>query len=146
LEKTYELSGCKLVVSFEKQLIRIASPQGLQKFLSQDIEMRSEILVNYIKLDYLNFIGKELAVSNDSIMVEIWGHLYASYFAKSVKNLIRLKFIRSTADLIIERSETIDCGEKEVDSNRWIWDLLANFKGIIIKCLPKRLKRVHIAG
>ncbi len=137
MEKTYELSGCKLVVSFEKQLIRIASPQALQKFLSQDIELRSKILVNYIKQDYLNLIGKELAISNNSIIIEIWGHVYASYLAKSVKKLIRLKFIQSTLNLIIERSDTIDCGEKEVDSNRWIWDLLANFKGMIVKLIPK---------
>jgi len=137
LEKTYELSGCKLVVSFKQQLIRIASPQALQKFLSQDIELRSKILVNYIKQDYLNFIGKELAVSNNSIIIEIWGHVYASYLAKSVKKLIRLKLIQPTLNLIIERSDTIDCGEKEVDSNRWIWDLLAHFKWMILKLIPK---------
>lgn len=137
MEKTYELSGCKLVVSFKQQLIRIASPQALQKFLSQDIELRSKILVNYIKQDYLNFIGKELAVSNNSIIIEIWGHVYASYLAKSVKKLIRLKLIQPTLNLIIERSDTIDCGEKEVDSNRWIWDLLAHFKWMILKLIPK---------
>ncbi len=131
------------MVSFEKQLIRIASPQALQEFLSQDIELRSKILVNYIKQDYLNFIGKELAVSNNSIIIEIWGHVYASYLAKSVKKLIRLKLIQPTLNLIIDRSDTIDCGEKEVDSNRWLWDLLANFKRAITKCLPKRLKRVR---
>jgi len=137
LEKTYNLNGCKLVVSFEKQLIRIASPQALQEFLSQDIELRSKILVNYIKQDYLNFIGKELAISNNSIIIEIWGHVYASYLAKSVKKLIRLKLIQPTLNLIIERSDTIDCGEKEVDSNRWIWDLLTNFKWMILKLMPR---------
>lgn len=137
MEKTYNLNGCKLVVSFEKQLIRIASPQALQEFLSQDIELRSKILVNYIKQDYLNFIGKELAISNNSIIIEIWGHVYASYLAKSVKKLIRLKLIQPTLNLIIERSDTIDCGEKEVDSNRWIWDLLTNFKWMILKLMPR---------
>lgn len=137
MEKIYELSGCRLVVSFEQRLIRIASPQALQKFLSQDLELRSKILVDHIKLDYLNFVGKELAISNNSITIEIWGHVYASYLTKSVRRLIKLKFIQSTTDLIIKRSDTIDCGEKGVDSNRWLWDLLAKFKGLILKLIPK---------
>ena len=137
MEKTYELSGCKLVVSFEKQLIRISSPQALQKFLSEDIELRSKTLINYIKLDYLDFIGQELSISSDSIIIEMWGHVYASHLAKAVKKLMKLSFIQSTTDLIIKRSDTIDCGEKELDGNRWLWDLLANFKWIIVKLIPK---------
>jgi len=140
MEKTYELSGCKLLVVFDKQLIRIKRPKALQKFLTTDIEQRSEVLVKSIKIDYLSFFGKELAITNDSLIIEIWAHAYASYFAKAMKNLISLNLIEEAADFIINRSDTIDCGESEIDSNRKFWDLLANFKGIILTFLPKRLK------
>ncbi|MFA6277717.1 MAG: hypothetical protein WC622_13260, partial [Pedobacter sp.] len=128
------------LVVFENQLIRIKRPKTLQKFLTADIEQRSEVLVNSIKIDYLTFFGKELAASNDSLIIEIWAHVYASYFAKAMKNLISLKLVEKAADFIINRSDTIDCGESEVDSNRKFWDILANFKGIILTFLPKRLK------
>jgi hypothetical protein len=140
MEKTYELNDCKLLVVFENQLIRIKKPKALQKFLTNDIEERSEILVNSIKIDYLSFFGKELAISNDSLIIEIWAHVYASYFAKAMKNLISLKLVEEAADFIIKRSDIIDCGESEVDSNRKFWDVLANFKSIILTFLPKRLK------
>ncbi|WP_202985655.1 hypothetical protein [Pedobacter planticolens] len=139
MEKTYELSGCKLVVVFKNQLIRIKKPKALQKFLTTDIEQRSEVLVNSIKIDYLSLFGKELAISNDSLIIEIWAHVYASYFAKAMKNLISLKLVEEAADFIIKRSDIIDCGESEIDSNRKFWDILANFKGVILTFLPKRL-------
>ncbi|RZL51025.1 MAG: hypothetical protein EOP00_01355 [Pedobacter sp.] len=139
-EKNYELSGQKLLVMFDEKLIRIKKPKALQKFLSTDIDNRSEVFVNYIKQDYFLLFKKELAISNNSLIIEIWGHVYASYFARALKNLIKLKLIENAADFIINRSDTIDCGESDVDGNRKFWDLMANFKGIIITFLPKKIK------
>ena len=139
-EKIYKLSGHLLLVEFNNQLIRIKKPRVLKKFLSEDINLRSEILVNYIKQDYFLIIGKELDISNNSIIIEIWGHAYASHFAKAMKNLIKVKLIENIADFIINRSDIIDCGESAIDSNRKFWDILANFKGIIITFLPRKIK------
>ena len=104
MEKTYELSGHKLLVVFHDKIIQIKKPRTLKKFLSEDIELRSEILVNYIKQDYFSFIGKELKISNDSFIIEIWGHVFASHFAKAMKKLISLKLIDDAADFIIKKS------------------------------------------
>lgn len=139
-EKIYELSGHKLLVIFDEKLVRIKKPKALQKFLSSAIDNRSEVLVNYIKQDYFLLMGKELDITNDSLIIEIWGHVYASYFARAMKNLIKLQLVENAADFVINRSDTIDCGESEVDSNRKIWDVLANFKGIILTFLPKKMK------
>jgi len=140
MEKTYELSGHKLLVMFNHKMIQIKKPQALKKFLSEDIELRSEILVNYIKQDYFILIGKELEISNDSFIIEIWGHIFASHFAKAMKNLIRLKLIEDAANFIIKKSDVIDCGESDVDLNRKFWDILASFKKLIIAFLPKKIK------
>ncbi|WP_225870993.1 hypothetical protein [Pedobacter frigiditerrae] len=140
MEKTYELSGHTLLVVFHEKIIQIKNPNALKKFLSGDIDLRSEILVNYIKQDYFNFIGKELEISNDSFIIEIWGHVFASHFAKAMKNLIKLKLIEDAANFIIKKSDVIDCGENDVDLNRTFWDILANFKKLIIVFLPKKIK------
>lgn len=137
MEKVYELNGYKLLVVFEDKLVRIKKPKALQKFLSEDIDLRSIVLVNYIKQDYFIFIGKELEIENNSLIIEIWAHVYASYFAKAMKNLINLKLVEKAADFIINRSDTIDCGENDVDSNRKFWDIIAKFKGLILNFLPK---------
>ena len=74
-EKNYELGGQKILVLFDLQLIQVKKPKALQKFLSNDIEYRSEVLVNYIKQDYFLLFNKELDITNDSLMVEIWGQV-----------------------------------------------------------------------
>lgn len=139
-EKIYKLSGHSLLVEFNNQLIRIKKPRALKEFLSEDIDLRSAVLVNYIKQDYFLITGKELDITNDSIIIEIWGHVYASHIAKAMKNLVKLKLVENVADFIIERSDIIDCGESPIDSNRKFWDVLANFKGIMLTFLPKRIK------
>lgn len=140
MEKVYELNDCRMVVTFTNQLISIKEPKALKKYLSKDIELRSAVLVDLIKQDYQNFMGQELAITADSIVIEIWGHVYASYFAKAMKNLIKLQLVEDFADFIIKRSDTIECGESEIDSNRRFWDVLSHFKGMILTFLPKKLK------
>ena len=139
-EKEYKLNGHHILVIFNDRLVRIKHPKALQKFLSEDIELRTETLVNQIRQDYALIIGKELSIAQDSMVIEIWGHAFASYFTKALKNLIQLKLIERISDFVIKRSDTIDCGESEVDSNRRFWDLLANFKGLILTFLPKKMK------
>lgn len=140
MEKIYELSGCKLSVIFKEKIIQIPDYDPLVKFLSKDIDTRSSVFVNAIKIDYLLFFNRELEITHDSIIIEIWGHVFASYFAKALKKLIKLNLVEEAADFIIKRSDTIDCGEADVDENRKFWDILANFKGMILTFLPKRIK------
>ncbi|WP_379085787.1 hypothetical protein [Pedobacter sp. UC225_65] len=85
-------------------------------------------------------MGTELDITVDSMVIEIWGHVYASHLAKAIKNLIQLQLIADFANFIINRSDTIECGESEIDSNRRFWDILSNFKGAVLSFLPKRLK------
>lgn len=139
-EKEYKLNGHHILVIFNDRLVRIKHPKALQKFLSEDIEHRSAVLVNSIKQDYFLLMGKELSIEKDSMIIEIWGHAFASYFAKALKNLVQLKLVESISDFVIKRSDTIDCGESEVDSNRKFWDVFASFKGVILTFLPKRIK------
>lgn len=139
-EKIYDLSGHKLLVVFSNQLIQIKKPHQLKEFLSSDIKNRSEVLANYIKQDYFFLFGKELKVSNKSLIVEIWAHVFASYFARAIKKLIKLGPIENLAEFILKRSDIIDCGESNVDSNRKLWDVLSNFKGVILAFLPQQIK------
>lgn len=139
-EKTYELNGFSLPVIFKDGLIQIDGSAELQRFLSEDIDNRTLVLVTLIKSDYLLCTNQALAIEDDSMIVEIWGHVYASHFAEALKNLVQLQLIENMADFVINRADTIDCGERTIDSNRLFWDLLSNFKGLILGFLPKELK------
>lgn len=140
MEKVYELNNCRLLVEFTAKLIIIKEPKALKRYLSKDIDARSLVLARLIKQDYLDFMGTELDITVDSMVIEIWGHVYASHLAKAIKNLIQLQLIADFANFIINRSDTIECGESEIDSNRRFWDILSNFKGVVLSFLPKRLK------
>lgn len=135
MEKEYDLADFKVVVKFEPKLVRIVGSQQLLAFLSADLHTHTLKLVKLIKADYAIFIGKPLKITNASLMVEIWGHLYASKFAIAVKELIKLRIIQNITKMVAKRSNTIDCGEADTDTNRKFWDILAKFKGTIVKFL-----------
>ncbi len=139
-EKTYELNGFSLPVVFKDRVVQIDGSADLQDFLSEDIDNRTLVLITLIKSDYLLHSNQALAIDDDSMIVEIWGHVYASHFADAIKNLVQLKLIDQMADFVIHRADTIDCGERDIDSNRVFWDLLSNFKGLILDFLPKSTK------
>ena len=135
MEKEYNLEDCKVVVHFEPKLIRIIGSEQLLTFLSGDLDKQTLRLVKLIKADYLAFTGKRLKITHHSLMVEIWGHLYTSKFADILKELVQLKIIENLTEWVKKRSDTIDCGEADIDSNRKFWDMLAKFKAIISKLL-----------
>lgn len=135
MEKEYDLGGCKVVVRFEPKLVRIIGSKALLDFLGADLNKQTLKLVRLIKTDYLALIGKRLNITNASLMVEIWGHLYASKFSNVFKELIKLHIIQHLAEHVMKRSDTIDCGEADVDSNRKFWDVLSKFNNIITKFL-----------
>jgi hypothetical protein len=136
MKKTYDLSGCEVGVSYKPQLVQVAGSKELLLFLSENLNANTLRLVKLIKADYLALMGKPLKITNRSLMVEIWGHLYASHFANAIKELVNLKLVADFTAIVIKRSDTIDCGEADVDSNRKFWDTLSKFNNVIIKLLP----------
>ncbi|RZK43681.1 MAG: hypothetical protein EOO90_01955 [Pedobacter sp.] len=138
VKKIYVIGTCNVTVFIQPKLIQILGSSELLTFLSADLKRNTLKLVKLIKADYLELIGKRLKITNRSFKLEIWGHLYASQLADAVKELVKLKVIENFTEAIKSRSDTIDCGESEVDSNRWLWDMLSRFNNIIIRFLPKK--------
>lgn len=125
MEKEYNLDGCKVIVHFKPKLIRIVGTEQLLAFLGKSLNKHTLKLIKLIKADYLLLTGKPLKITDASLMIEIWGHLYVSRFAGILKERIRLKFIENLTKWVKKRSDTIDCGEADIDSNRKFWNVLA---------------------
>ncbi len=134
-DKEYDLAGCKVLVIFEAKLIRIVGSRELLDFISINPNTQTLKLVKLFKADYLVMMGKRLKITNASLMVEIWAHLYASKFSNALSELIKLRIIQNITAHVAKRSDTIDCGEAEVDTNRKFWDVISKFNGIISKFL-----------
>ena len=147
MDKIYELKGNKIKVELEHQLIRVYSNAQLWAYLAGKADVRLErfeLLVNTIKADYEQHFGKKLAISNASLIVEILLHVYCDYLGLCFNRIVQIRWIQDFVKKLLKRAEVVDCGEKEVDSNRWVWDLLAGSKSLFINILPKKLNAKNI--
>jgi len=147
MDKIYELKGNKIKVVLEPKLIRVYSNAALWSYLEGKASIRLnrfELLVNTIKADYEQHFGKKLAISNASLIVEILVHLYCDYLGLYFNRIVQIKWIQAIVKQLLKRAEVVDCGEKSVDSNRWVWDLLAGSQSLFISILPKKLNAKNI--
>ncbi|MBO9671837.1 MAG: hypothetical protein J7577_00215 [Sphingobacteriaceae bacterium] len=147
MDKIYDLAGNKIKVGLKPQLIRVYSNAQLWTYLEGKADTRLrrfELLVNTIKADYKQHFGKALVISNASLIVEILVHVYCDYLGLSFNRIVQIKWIQALVKKLLERAEVVDCGEKAVDSNRWVWDLLAGSKSFFIRILPEKLNKKNI--
>jgi hypothetical protein len=139
MEKIYHLENSEIKVGLEPKLVRVYSDTALWTFLKTDAGKRSELLAETIKNDYATTFGNKLEITNDSLIVEILVHVYCDYLGLRFNQIVKIKFIQNLVNKLLERAEVVDCGERSVDSNRWVWDLLARYKKQFIHILPKDL-------
>ena len=142
--KIYEWVGCKVKVELELQLIRVYGDAELWRYLDDKAKERFEQLVTAIKTDYKSHFGQALAITDESLIVEILVHVYCDYLGLSFNRVVKIKWIQGLVKKLLKRAEVVDCGEKAVDSNRWVWDLLARYKSFFIKLLPKNLNTKNL--
>lgn len=139
MNKIYKLDNCSIKVSVEEGIIRLKSDKDLWVYLDIDVVPQTIKLIRLIKTDYKTEFGKPLKITDQSLMVEIWAHVYCDYFGLLIHRNTKIKWIQDIVLKGIERAEIIDCGERKLDSNRWVWDFLSNFKKPISWFLPKNI-------
>ena len=129
-------------VEFERQKVHIYARKPLYDFLEQKSKKDALVLSEYILRDYKKLYGRELKISRDSMAVEILIHVYVDKVLKRIEAKehareqegIHRKLAQICEGLQVHTG-IIDCGEKEVDSNRIVFDGLVPFKGMIFKLL-----------
>jgi len=139
MEKIYHLENSEIKVGLEPKLVRVYSDTALWTFLKTNAGKRFKLLAETIKKDYATTFGNELEITNDSLIVEILVHVYCDYLGLRFNQIVKIKLIQNLVNKLLERAEVVDCGERSVDSNRWVWDLLARCKKQFIHILPKDL-------
>lgn len=115
--------------------VKISNSDALSAILAQNAEAATDKLVAGIKNEYFQLFNTDFDVSDNSMAVEIWAHIYAEKFAEAVKNFSSIDFVDKVAEKIIHHAEVIDIGESGHDDNRFVWDALAVFKSAIAKLL-----------
>jgi hypothetical protein len=133
MDITITVRGKSLHIYIRQHIIRITNDDELIALLAHDTEAATGELITAIKVRYQEEFGKELKVSDKSMAVEIWAHVYVEKFAKAIASL---RITRKLADAIIRRCEIIDIGEWGHDQNRFVWNALSVFKPVIAALLP----------
>ena len=125
--------------ALEEKIVRIQADQDLKDFLAEKGN-GSETLAAYLCDAYRRKFGKELEIGQHSLAVEILGHAYLDVLLEAISvhltdTPISLEPVLEALKKIEAHTDVIDCGEKEVDSNRWIWDFLAPFHKILYRAI-----------
>lgn len=116
--------------------INIINNDQLSTLLKEMPEAATNELVSAIKKEFHIQFNKEISITDDSMAVEIWGHVFAGRFADAIKAITPGSLADSLAEKISQHCEVINIGEKGHDNNRILWDLLAPFKPAISLLLP----------
>ncbi len=132
------LEGCTITVVFDEHALHITNDKELERLLSGDIERVTDILVSVVQKEFRTLHHRDLAISADSLAVELWGHVYCGQLAQAIAELVPLPLVAQFRDKVISYCEVIDCGEMRHDNNRLFWDMLAAFKSGIAGWLPEQ--------
>ena len=127
----FVISDKTVSVNVQYNRISIKSDEQLFELITAMPESATDELVSTIKKEFRAQFNKEFEVSDASIAVEIWGHVYAEKFAAAVKVISPVKLIDGLAERISVSCEVINIGTSDNDGNRFIWDWLAAFKSTI---------------
>lgn len=137
MKKEYYIEGYTILVSFEPKMIHIINDIQLEKLLSENLVKNAMQLVTLIKKDYIEEYHRDLQVSDSSMLIEIWGHVYFEYFTVLLTRIFPTDITDKIAEWVIGHCAVIDSGEKYEDTDRKFWDILVPFRDMIGELLSK---------
>ena len=133
--KSINVRDKNISVRLKESMIDIINDKQLSDLVTEMPEAATDELVSAIKKEYHERFDKDFEVTDASMAVEIWGHVFAEKFADVVKNIAPVKLVDSLAEKISAHCKVINIGMKDHDNNRFIWDWLAAFKPAIAAIL-----------
>lgn len=102
----------------DQNSIHIVNNDLFQHFIDEN-EENAWKFVREVKDHFKRENNRNLKISDRSLVVEIYAHI----FPDKIADLIPF----GIGDIIQEKTEVIDCGEEGFDSNRFLWDFIADF-------------------
>lgn len=108
----------------EDKCVRVRNDQTLVDFLNDPKTKGSLLIAEYARDLYEEQFGKPLGITQDSLAIEILGHVFVDKLAAALEQL-KIRVADSFLDMIRLRMEVIDCGEADIDNNRRVWDALS---------------------
>lgn len=131
-----------ILLCYTDRLVQIKCDDELMKYLALPGN-GAVALSKYIKEHYKEYMNKSLDISVDSLAIEILAHAYINKFAETIEK-VNNRVTKKDKNEIIQvmekikgHTKIIDCGEKAIDSNRFVWDMLKPLSQVIYIMLGK---------
>ena len=100
--------NCSITVKLQRHVIHISNDHELGKLLSGKTEAATDELVAQVKHAYQRFFGEVLNISDASLAVEIWGHVYFEYLVKVTEQKLDWRFLTQLGDKGTAKCEKIE--------------------------------------
>jgi hypothetical protein len=139
MQRTFKYNKGEIEVAFAQGVVRVDNDRDLWEYIHFDPYKNTRILVTWMKQVYVNAFGEELRISDNSLAMEIWGHIYFEQFLLRHPTLGRFLFPFGLYQRLVTSCKAVDCGESSKDSNRWLWDFL----GILTPIAGRVIDRVR---
>ena len=114
-----------ITVTYELKAVHIVCDDALEKFLKNGKRKAAFKLAGMILHEYENQFKSKLKIKRHSLSVEIYDHFLLYKISIKIEKLIGKT--RPT-QWLLRHMDIIDCGEKEVDNNRFLWDMLSLYR------------------
>ncbi len=141
MQKKFKYQDGELFVAFGQGVVRIDNNERLWVYINTHPPEKTKALTGWIQQTYAEAFGGRLEISDHSLMMEIWGHIYFEYFLLRNERLGKFFFPFGLYERLVASCEAIDCGERGLDGNRWLWDLLGIFTPLVGKLIPRNSLR-----
>ena len=121
--KTVAVDGMPIEYSFSEKTVHINNNDHLKSVIKNP---KTAIkLAKVLRANYSNTFGHELAVSELSMAIEIYGHLFPEKMVSTLNTLPLPDPIKQSLDDVLKKTDVIDSGEESIDRNRKVWDAIA---------------------
>lgn len=128
-------------IRYTDRAVHVLTDENLAAYLNGECKDDARRLADYILVEYEQRFLKPLCITRDSLAVEILVHVFADRLTKRLleKDSVLPESIRNVLEPVLKKIErstsVIDCGEREVDNNRFVFDALAPCCGLISEIL-----------
>lgn len=137
MEKLFQYSTGQFKVGFRPGMVSIHNDDHLWRFLQTHARVRTQELVDWVQTQHEEAYGHRIRISDQSFVMEIWGHVYFEYFMLRNEKVGRILFPFGLYSRLVKSCEEVDCGESPIDHNRWLWDILGIFTPIVGRLIPR---------
>lgn len=111
--------------------VHILNDDAFHKMMQACPATGTELLATHLLASFRKIRQRELKISRNSLIVEIWGHYFSERILLPLKKILPASIFGKIIERIVRSLEQIDCSERRYDGNRFIWDMLSPFKRVI---------------